>query len=348
MALRKATATSAGACPKSEGNGVAGAIQIRTMVVDVPLPEPVAAKLTTAFPEIDFVFPGDSRRSKKIGAAEAYFHWSLTSETLAEAPNLRWFQSVAAGVDRVLTPELMSRGIIVTNTSGVHAPNIAEHVLALMLAFARRLPGLIRAQAARQWREDDPQNRMGNIFELDGQTLLVVGYGDIGQRLAKIAYGVGMIVDAVKRTANGESDDFTREIAPINDLKRLLRVADHVAICLPLTGETRRLFDAGAIEAMKPGSFIYNIGRGPIIDQDAMIAALESGRLRGAGLDVTDPEPLPQDSPLWDMPGVIITAHTAGATSRYWDRVLDILIPNIQRINSGQEPLNVVNQQLGY
>ncbi len=157
-----------------------------------------------------------------------------------------------------------------------------------------------------------------------------------------------MTVDAVKRTSNGAADAFTREIGSMSDLERLLGEADHVAICLPLTAETKRLFDAEMIAAMKPGAILYNIGRGPIVDSEAMIAALRSGHLRGAGLDVTDPEPLPPDSPLWDLPNVIVTSHTAGATNRYWERASDILFSNIRRVNSGQMPLNLVNQHLGY
>ena len=327
---------------------MADAIQIRTMVVDVPLPESVVAQLKSEFPEINFVFDGDPRRAEEIRVAEAYFHWNLSAATLAEATNLRWYQSVAAGVDQVITPELVARKIIVTNNSGVHAQNIAEHVLAMMLALARRLPGLVLAQARHEWKEDEADDRMFDIFELSGQTLLVVGYGEIGRRLAMIASGIGMTVDAVKRTTSGERDEHAREIAPISELKRMLAVADHVAICLPLTAETRHLFNAETIAAMKSGSFLYNIGRGPIVETDALVAALQSGRLRGAGLDVTEPEPLPKSSPLWDMTNVIITAHTAGATPHYWERASKILTTNIKRITSGENPLNLVNQQLGY
>jgi phosphoglycerate dehydrogenase-like enzyme len=328
---------------------VAGANQINTMVIDVPLPAAVSARLTAEFPDIDFVFSGDPRRAGKIGIAEAYFHWDLSAETLNEAPNLRWYQSVAAGVERVLTPELLARDIVVTNNSGVHAVNIAEHVLAMMLAISRQLPGLILNQANRHWKdEDDTAERMTEYVEVAGQTLLVIGYGDIGQRLAKIASGIGMTVDAVKRTTSGESDDVTREIAPIGELGRLLGTADHVAICLPLTPETRGLFNAETIAMMKPGSFLYNIGRGQIIENAPLIAALQSGHVRGAGLDVTDPEPLPAESPLWDLKNVLITAHTSGATPHYWERAGEILITNIRRVNLGEMPINIVNQRLGY
>lgn len=325
-----------------------GPSRIKAIVIDVPLSERVSAELQARFPDIEFTLTDDPHREAKLAVADAYVNWSLTPETLAAAPNLRWFQSIAAGVESVLTPELLARQLIVTNTSGVHASNIAEHVLALMLAFARRLPFLIRAQVERTWKEEEAHNRMSEIFELNGQTLLIVGYGDIGRRLAQLGAALGMAVAAVKRTADGESDAFTREIAPIGELDRLLAGADHVAICLPLTSETRGLFDAGRFAQMKQGSFIYNIGRGQIIDAGALVDSLQSGHLRGAGLDVTDPEPLPEDSPLWDMENVIITAHTAGATPHYWERAAEILAANIERISSGQPPANLVDQRLGY
>lgn len=321
---------------------------IKSIVIDVPLPEPIAANLRDRFREIDFTFAGASDRASKLARADAYVHWNLTPNTLAAAPRLRWYQSIAAGVDDDLTPELLARDLIVTNNSGVHASNMAEHVLAMMLAFARRLPFLIHAQTERAWKEQEAHNRMQEIFELGGQTLLVVGYGDIGQRLAHLGSCLGMTVDAVKRSTDGERDQFTREIVPIGDLSRVLGEADHVAICLPLTSATRGLFDARRFEAMKPGAYLYNVGRGQIVDTNALVTALESGRLGGAGLDVTDPEPLPSDSPLWAMPNVIITAHTAGATPHYWQRATEILAANIDRINAGQAPLNLVNQRLGY
>jgi phosphoglycerate dehydrogenase-like enzyme len=207
---------------------------------------------------------------------------------------------------------------------------------------------LFQAQIERTWKEQEAHNRMQEIFELNGHTLLVVGYGDIGRRLAKICACLGMTVDAVKRAANGETDEATREIAPIGELSRLLASANHVAVCLPLTSETRGLFDAERFGQMKRGAYFYNVGRGPIVDTAALIDALESGQLGGAGLDVTDPEPLPSDSPLWTMENVIITAHTSGATPHYWERATEILATNIERLNAGQSPVNLVNQRLGY
>jgi phosphoglycerate dehydrogenase-like enzyme len=322
--------------------------RITSIVIDVPLPDQVSSGLRERFPNVAFTFAGDPRRAERLADADAYVNWGIDRETLFAAAKLAWFQSVAAGVENVLTPDLIARNLIVTNTSGVHASNIAEHVLAMMLAFARRFPFLFRAQFEHLWKEEEAHNRMSEIFELGGQTLLVVGYGDIGRRLAVLASAMGMTVDAVKRATSGDKDDWTREIAPIADLNRLLATADHVAICLPLTDETRGLFDSNRLAIMKPRSFLYNIGRGAIVETDALVDALRSGHLRGAGLDVTDPEPLPPDHPLWNLDNVIITAHTAGATPNYWERVARILATNIERISTGQTPSNLVNQRLGY
>jgi D-2-hydroxyacid dehydrogenase (NADP+) len=348
MALRTATGTLGAACRKLGAKQVPDPVQIKSIIVDVPLPKSVSKGLQEGFPGIDFTFADDDERNSKLATADAYVNWSISPETLAAAANLKWFQSVAAGVENVLTPDLIRRDLIVTNTSGVHASNIAEHVLAMMLAFARRFPFLFRAQTERKWKEEEAHNRMNEIFELGDQTLLVVGYGDIGQRLARICSALGMTVDAVKRTSNGETDAYAREITPISELPRLLATADHVAICLPLTSETRNLFNAERFAEMKPGSFLYNIGRGQIVDTDALVAALASGHLRGAGLDVTDPEPLPKDHSLWDMENVIITAHTAGATPHYWERAAKIIATNIERFSSDQSPVNLVDQRLGY
>ncbi|MBN9376698.1 MAG: hypothetical protein J0I40_15180, partial [Cellulomonas sp.] len=146
--------------------------RIRSIVIDVPLPSSVAKKLADQFPDVNFAFYGDPDRDAKLAHADAYVHWNIRPETLAAAPNLRWYQSIAAGVDDDLIPEVLARNLIITNNSGVHATNMAEHVLAMMLAFARRLPFLFRAQLEGAWKEQEAHNRMQEIFELGGQTLL--------------------------------------------------------------------------------------------------------------------------------------------------------------------------------
>jgi phosphoglycerate dehydrogenase-like enzyme len=315
------------------------------LLVRFPLQDRHVQRLRERFPDLSVVVaPTDEEFSTLLPRAEAIVAWRVDSMEIDTAPNLRWIQTVGAGVEDVIVPEMAKRGIILTNNSGVHAPNIAEHLLAMMLAFARRLPFQIRGQLAHEWRDDS--GRQG-VFELDGQTLLVVGLGDIGQALARRAHALGMNVLGVRRRG-GDVPESVAEVVGLADLIRVLPQAHHVAICLPLTPQTRGLFVRDTFNVMRPGAYLYNIGRGPIVDTAALVDALSSGHLGGAGLDVTDPEPLPADSPLWDMENVIITSHTSGATPRYWDRAIAILESNIERYRSGGELLNVVDLGLGY
>jgi phosphoglycerate dehydrogenase-like enzyme len=257
---------------------------------------------------------------------------------------LQWLQQRGAGIDRIATPKLVASALVLTNGSGNHAINIAEHVLALMLAFARQLPALVRAQDARQWRPP----KIATLFELSGQTLAVVGAGALGCAVAARAAAFGMRVLGVRRTPDGTLPPGFASMAALADLDAVLAEADHVVITLPLTAETRGLFGADRLAAMKPGAHLYNVGRGAIVDPAALLDALRSGRLAGAGLDVTDPEPLPADSPLWSEPGVIVTAHSSGQTPRSWQRYEALLLENLGRFQRGEPLLNVVDKRLGY
>jgi phosphoglycerate dehydrogenase-like enzyme len=318
---------------------------LKTLLVRFPLQDRHVQRLRDRFPDLEIVVaPNDEEFRQVLPRADAIVGWGVSPAEIAAAPNLCWIQTVGAGVENVIVPEMAARGIVLTNNSGVHAPNISEHLMALILAFARRLPFLIRGQIAHEWR--DTTGREG-VFELGGQTLLVVGLGDIGQALAHRALAFGMNVVGVRRRLQ-QSVAGISEVAGFDALHRLLPEAHHDAICLPLTPHTRGLFDRATILRLRPGAFLYNIGRGAIVDTAALVESLQTGQLGGAGLDVTDPEPLPADSPLWDMPNVIITSHTSGATPRYWDRAIVILESNIERFRSGAELLNVVDLASGY
>jgi D-2-hydroxyacid dehydrogenase (NADP+) len=319
--------------------------ELRTLLLRFPLEERLLERLRSRFPDVEVVAAtSDDLFDRRLAEADAIVGWRVTAEEIAAAPRLKWVQTIGAGVEDVIVPELAARGIVLTNNSGVHAPNIAEHVLGLILAFARRLPHQIRGQVLHEWR--DESGRRG-LFELGGQMLLVVGLGDIGQALAKRANALGMRVIGVRRREL-ETPEGVERVVGLADLASVLAVADHVAICLPLTARTRGLFDAAVLDAMKPGAYLYNIGRGPIVDTEALIEGLRSGHVGGAGLDVTNPEPLPHDSPLWDMENVIVTSHTAGATPRYWDRAIVILESNIARFRAGDRLLNEVDLDAGY
>lgn len=318
---------------------------LETLVIRFPLEDRYVERLRTRFPDLSIhVVHGEDDFRSQLPLADAVVGWGVNPEELALAERLRWIQTVGAGVDGVITPELVASGILLTNNSGVHAPNIAEHLMALMLAFARQVPQHVRAQDTHTWRHETWRS---GIFELNGQTLLVVGLGDIGQALAKRAAPFGMQVIGVRRR-EGPTPEGVSSVVTLDALPDVLAEADHVAICLPLTAQTRGVFGRETIYGMKQGSFLYNIGRGSIVDQPALIDALSDGHLGGAGLDVTDPEPLPPDSPLWELPNAIITSHTSGVTPNYWDRAIVILESNIERYRSGSELLNVVDLVTGY
>jgi phosphoglycerate dehydrogenase-like enzyme len=213
-----------------------------------------------------------------------------------------------------------------------------------MLAFARQLPALVRAQQQARWQPPPP----ARLFELSGQTLAIVGLGAIGSALASRAAALGMRVVGVRRSAGSTAPPGVERLYAFDGLDLALAEADHVAIALPLTPQTRGLFDAARLGRMKPGAHLYNVGRGATVDADALLAALRSGRLAGAGLDVTEPEPLPSESPLWREPNVIVTAHSSGLTPRSFERYARLLLDNLGRWVRGEALLNVVDKRLGY
>jgi phosphoglycerate dehydrogenase-like enzyme len=279
-----------------------------------------------------------------LAVADALVGWHLDRETLAAAPRLRWMHGAGAGVEQFDPHEFARRGVLLTNSSGVSAPNMAEHVLGMMLALARRFPTLVRAQSRRAWRDLETHRE---VAELQGQTVLVVGLGAVGRAVALRAAALGMRVLGVRRR-EGEPPPGVAALFDLAALPDALAEADHVVVALPNTPGTRGLIDAATFAAMKPGAVIYNVGRGSAIDSAALLEALRSGRLGGAGLDVTDPEPLPADSPLWDMENVLITAHTSGATPRYWERQSALIAENIGRMQRGEPLRNLVDLEAGY
>lgn len=261
----------------------------------------------------------------------------------ASARQLVWHHVPWAGVESIGTPLMRERGIILTNSSGISAPNMAEHAIAFMLAFARALPAFFREQQRRKWRDwDNPPA----FFELTGQTVLLLGTGAIGKEIAARLQAFGCRIIGARRRG-GPVEGF-HDVVTFDQLETILPEADHVISSLPMTSRTARIVDRAFIERMKPGSYFHNIGRGGTVDQDALIDALRSGHLAGAGLDVTDPEPLPEDSPLWDAPNVIITGHTSGNSPKYLVRGADVLRENLRRYVAGEELLNVVDLDAGY
>lgn len=259
------------------------------------------------------------------------------NELAPVAKNLKFIQSISAGVDMYDKDVLRAHGIRLASAAGVNAFAVAEHAMALILALSRRLAEARDNQQRKHWR--------GMISEiaaredqLTGKTILIVGMGRIGGRLARLAKAFDMRVLATKRdtsTGTAEAD----AVYGHERLHDLLGEADIVALTCPLTPQTEHLIDARALAAMRPTACLINVARGRVIDETALIEALQDGRIAAAGLDVTREEPLPVTSPLWAMPNVLLTPHTAGETQRYEDAVIDILLENLDRLWRGESAL---------
>ena len=244
------------------------------------------------------------------------------------ATSLRWFHSMSAGVDSPVFSTFLDRGARLTTSSGASAPPIAATVMLYLLALSRDLPGWLRSQARHEWTPT-------SFRELDGQRLVVVGYGPIGQEVVRLAMAFGMDPVVVRRTAIGDEPCPVRHLA---DLRDVVGDADAVVVALPLSAETRGIFSADVIAAMPSTAVFVNVGRGELVDQAALTDALAAGRLAGAGLDVFDPEPLPADDALWDLPNVIVSPHTSGSSTGTERRVVEIFLDNLGRFVRG-EPL---------
>lgn len=261
---------------------------------------------------------------------------------------LRWIALPSAGADYAVEHGLVRPGgPVVTTASGVHAAPISEHVFALLLMWVRRWPRLYDLQRRGEW----PTDRWSSLQprELHGATLGVLGLGAIGREVARIGRGFGMRVLAMRRGARpGDADADADALYPPEGLRELLAQADYVVIAAPATPQTRHLIDADALAAMMPDAFLVNIARGSLVDEKALVAALESGRLGGAGLDVFEQEPLPSESPLWRLPNVILSPHVAGLTDQYSRRLTDLLLDNLARYRTGQPLRNVVDPARGY
>lgn len=316
--------------------------KLNVLGITVPFNRAHVERVQEAFPDLTIRVEEDLDKAPEVMKdVDAFVGRARHISIMSDATQLRWVQTLTAGADAVPVEEINRRGIVLTNGSGIHAPNLAEHILGMMLAFARGFPSLMRRQLNHEWNQGLDQ------FELEGQTLCVVGLGDIGLALGEKASAIGMRVTGIRRRDLPVPPHIAR-VARFESMNELLPEADHVAITLPLTEQTRGMFDAARLEMLKPGSYLYNVGRGEIVDQDAMIERLRSGKLAGAGLDVTLPEPLPADNPLWDMENVIITCHTGGRSPKRLDRFVDLLIDNIRRYRNDEQLRNIVDLQAGY
>ena len=301
--------------------------------------------MRAAAPGVEFV-AGLTRASAPQHGARAHgvdAHL-VTAELLGAAPQLAWVQSYSAGVETVLAvPGLVEReGLVLTNGSGAHGPVIAEHVFALLLHLTRGLSTYGEAQGRGEWARGGFDGKA-----LAGRTLLVAGLGAIGDQVARRAKAFEMTVLATARTQR-ERPAHVDELVTSDRMDELLPRADVLVICLPLTAETRGLFDRKRLSLLPKGAYVINIARGAILDSDALLEALVSGHLGGAGLDVTDPEPLPTGYALWSAPNLVITPHVAGDAELTRQRRDALIDENLARFATGRPLLNVVDRAAGY
>jgi phosphoglycerate dehydrogenase-like enzyme len=275
-----------------------------------------------------------SELDRRMGEADVLVVSGLWHDgLLANAKRLRYIQSIGAGTDQFPRGALAEAHIRLASAQGVNARAVSEHAMALILAITRKLPEACHNQAKKVWR-----GMIGDIArredELGGKTLLIVGLGGIGLRLARLAKAFDLTVIGLRRHPTGSEG--VDAVHGIDALHQLLPTADFVALTCPLTKETENLIDAEALRHMQPTAYLINVARGRVVDEPALIAALREPRIAGAAIDVTAEEPLNPASPLWDLPNVLITPHTAGETRRYEDNVLDILDENLDRLWRGE------------
>ena len=275
-----------------------------------------------------------SELDRRMGEADVLVVSGLWHDgLLANAKRLRYIQSIGAGTDQFPRGALAEAHIRLASAQGVNARAVSEHAMALILAMTRKLPEACHNQTKKVWR-----GMIGDIArredELGGKTLLIVGLGGIGLRLARLAKAFDLTVIGLRRHPTGSEG--VDAVHGIDALHQLLPTADFVALTCPLTKETENLIDADALRRMQPTAYLINVARGRVVDEPALIAALREPRIAGAAIDVTVEEPLSPASPLWDLPNVLITPHTAGETRRYEDNVLDILDENLDRLWRGE------------
>ncbi len=280
--------------------------------------------------------------------AEVLFTISLRPEQFAAARSVRWIHAPTAAVHQFLFPELVDSDVVLTNSREVHGPVVAEHVIALLFALARKIPQSARMQQKKLWGQGEIWREGWHPGEIGGATLGLIGVGSIGARVAKIAAALGMRVIAVREHVEKGSPAGVEKVWPPSRIDDMLKQCDYVVLAAPLLQETEKLFDAKRFAAMKATAFLINVGRGAQVDEEALARALRNGRIAGAALDVFEKEPLPADSPLWELETLLITPHTAGLTEKLWYRHYELFSENLRRYFAGRPLQFVVDKRRGY
>jgi phosphoglycerate dehydrogenase-like enzyme len=310
-------------------------------------------RLRVEFPEVQFsMYDNYEDAARDLSQADIAVTWSLRPEQLARAPTLRWIHSPAAAVHQLMIPEIVNSEIVVTNASRVQGPVVAEHVIALVMAMAKLLPFAVRFQQRRQWAQTELWKMTPHPREVAGATMGLVGVGSIGGEVARRALALGMRVIAVREHPE-RGADFAAAGADVRvrgtaEFDEVLPECDYVVLAAPVTSGTKCLMDDARLRLMKETACLINVSRGVLVDEAALVCALREGRLGGAALDVFEKEPLPEDSPLWDEPKVLITPHSAALTEKLWERHYALFASNLRRWIKGEPLESVVDKKRGY
>lgn len=312
------------------------------------IPDAQVEHLRREFPEHTFTrADSDAEMLARIVDTDVLYGARLNRSHLAAARRLRWIHSPAAGVGNMLFPEMVASPVILSNSRGNSAVTIAEHVLAVTLALLRQLPLAWQRQTERVWAQNE-FNAGARIRSLRGARVLVVGLGSIGGAAARLASACGAHVVGIRRRTAGPPPPGVAAVVPPSRLHDELPLADVVVLSAPQTPETMHLIGATELALMKADAVLVNVSRGKLIDEAALAKVLQTGRLRGAALDVFEHEPLSPDSPLWSRDDVLITPHVSGFHANYWPDAAAMFADNLRRFVAGQSLMNLVDKKAGY
>jgi phosphoglycerate dehydrogenase-like enzyme len=334
---------------------------MRKILVNAPFPEELMQKIRAVSTQItveqsahdSYDWPAERRTDAEV----IYTRGGVPAPE--QAPNLHWVQTHYAGVDGLAGTPLWDSDILISSSSGIHAPNMAQYVMTQILVWAGRVPEWTAVQQQAHW----PRNRWNRFLpdELRGRTLGILGYGSVGRELARLAKPFGMRILVTKRDARQVRDtgyvipntgdpqgELPDRIYPSEATRSMLAECDYAVLTLPLTEKTRNLIDANMLKEMPAHAYLINVGRGGLIVEDDLIRGLKKGWIAGAGLDVFETEPLPDDNPLWKMENVVLTPHVSGFTAAYDGRAVDLFVENLRRYLAGDPLFNVVNREEGY
>jgi phosphoglycerate dehydrogenase-like enzyme len=306
-------------------------------------------QLSREFPHLEVVhLSDDDQIEREINDAEIVVTWTLRPNQFNAAKKLRWIHSPAAAVHQLLFPELIASDVMLTNGREVHGATVAELVIALIFALAKKLPLAMRCQEQRVWGQNQVWESRPQPREVAGATLGLIGLGSIGTEVTKRASAIGMRVIAVRnRVEAGKPDNVEQVYAP-SQIDLMLSQSDYVVIAAPLTSSTAGMINAERLTSMKPDAYLINVSRGQLVDEPALAEALRSKRIAGAALDVFEKEPLPPDSPLWDLQNLLITPHIAGFSEKLWERHYNFFTENLRCYLNHQPLIAIVDKSKGY